>query len=266
MSNTPMFPSAVEPLILGAALLTDDEYTAARPYINNLGYQWWLQTPGMSGESTVMCVNSDGSINEYGQRISDGLRVRPALQLSPSLARKRLGTRFLFAQRVWITAPGGLAVCETDLGLMIFVDYYSKDTSYTRSKPKLFLDAWWDKHKNDTVYKVPPCNAALSEEDLLLCIQMGSFAGQMKAAGLLKDPGFKALLEVLKDIDTNGATKKSEARLRKVGSALLKGVNAQKAVDVKRRNLVRMYMNDAAKTHPAAKWEPADIPGMGCTE
>ena len=103
--------------ITGITLLSIEEYEACKDHIPPLKVWWWLRSPGY-GSYDAAGVIGGGSVYYGGGRVnSDGVCVRPALQISNlESSHLKIGDEFEFGGKEWTVISDSLAICNKCIG------------------------------------------------------------------------------------------------------------------------------------------------------
>lgn len=145
--------------ILGATLLSKEEFKQYEDIIPRTDGDWWLRSPGAFSEYAC-CVFDYGGYGRYccysygGSVDRVGVGVRPALIIS-NLDNAKIGDKVEFEGKAFTVISPEYALCDTFIGKCIFrKDWKAEDANiYEASDVKKFVDDWFEKAKNPQITK-----------------------------------------------------------------------------------------------------------------
>lgn len=137
-------PSELE--IRGATLLSTDEARKLPLRLRKYNDWWWLRSRGSYGSHAAF-VYTNGLVNDYGSFANYDNAVRPALQLKNlESSDLKIGDVFKFGGKEFEIISDTLAFCTTDIGKHRFDAHRN---NYKRSEIKRYVDAWFEKAKEN---------------------------------------------------------------------------------------------------------------------
>ena len=132
--------------VLGATLLSIEEYEENKNIIKNVDLCWWLRSPGFSSDFASF-VDVDGAYYDCGDGIRfDIFAVRPALILETE--NLKIGSHITYAGQKFTVLRDGLALCDKPIHQIPFrEDWKEADANlYEASDVKKWVDAWFSKN------------------------------------------------------------------------------------------------------------------------
>jgi hypothetical protein len=128
-------------------LLSVEEYNAAKEYIPEAKYCWWLRTAGNTPIDAAL-VLAFGRLREAGYIVSSEKAVRPALRVSNFEALNLVpGNKVIdFAGCNWTVIAKDMMLCDSSIGDHCFrlrKDLHKSDANvYEASDVKKYLETW----------------------------------------------------------------------------------------------------------------------------
>ena len=129
----------------GITLLSSEEYACFKKNIVDIGYRWWLRSPGLKSIYAAF-VYYDGSVNNYGDFVDlDTYAVRPALIINPTSSHLEIGSKIRVADYTWTVISDDYALCDEIIGQYCFrKDRRAKNANvYKASDIKKYIENWW---------------------------------------------------------------------------------------------------------------------------
>lgn len=133
----------------GITVLTKNEYEKCRRYIGYKDYDWFLKPDEDSSLSGVPLVTVDGNVRHGDWVVRHG--VVPAVILSGR--GLKTGDKILYAGFTWTVIREDLILADNIIGTCPFKYYYKDKVTYETSVLKTCIDGWFDKHKNNPLFK-----------------------------------------------------------------------------------------------------------------
>lgn len=140
-------------------LLSDEEAMRACPYVKmalRACAVWWLRTTDPLWKTDVCCIDTEGVEIELAYyNVRNRLAVRPAFRLPKQYSILDCGDMISMGGYAWTIIPGGLALCNKEIGLHCFHDdWRTKDANdYEKSDIKGYLVAQLQKWKRKEAEK-----------------------------------------------------------------------------------------------------------------
>lgn len=123
-------------------LLSIEEYEKYRDKIPQNNCWWWLRSPGLHFDGAAD-VRSAGSVNFYGNLVSNDDAVRPALYFSSTSYDP--SDKFIYCGVTWVVLDKNLAIAEVPI---TFNRFDENDNNYETSEVRQLLLEWYMYRKN----------------------------------------------------------------------------------------------------------------------
>lgn len=131
--------------VVGATLLTEEEFTQLPAHLHLYDHWWWLRSKGLDSRC-AKCVYDSGKVGEHVVSLVH-LTIRPVLTVeNAAAAGYGVGDAFLFGGKRFEMISEDRAFCCENIGTTVFREdpFLSDSNDYEASLVKLIVDHWFE--------------------------------------------------------------------------------------------------------------------------